>query len=202
MPKLRTLLVVLASFLLTFAFAKSAHATHFRYGNITYTIPDPVNAPTTVRFDVVAAWRAAFTDCTSLNFGDGQINPCTTGLKIGEGVDVLGEQYNVQRYSITHTYPSKAQYEAFFTSCCRISSLSAGQNDTNFRVWAKVDLSNGNTGNAVSAVPPIFQLQTGGTRTIDIPAADPDQTPVTCRFGTPGETSTTPMPPGIPNGNV
>ncbi|MBK8253717.1 MAG: hypothetical protein IPK82_13755 [Polyangiaceae bacterium] len=201
MSKLRTLIVLLASFLVTFAFAKEASATHFRYGNITYTISDPVNAPTTVRFDVVVAWRQAYVDCTSLVFGDGQTNPCTTGSKIGEGVDVLGEQYQVQRYSVTHTYPSKAVYEAYFTSCCRISSLTdVGQHDQSFRVWAKVDLTNGNTGNAVSAVPPIFQLQTGGVRTIDIPAADPDGQAVTCRFGTPGETSTPTMPAPIPGG--
>ena len=205
MSKLKTLFALLASLFVVLFYAREAHASHFRSGNITYTIPDPVNAPQTVRFDVVVGWRYPYSppslpvDCTTLDFGDGTQNPCTIGLNIGEGVDVLGETYRVYRYSVTHTYPSKSVYTAFFTSCCRILTLTVSSSSS-FRVEAQVDLTNGNTGNTVSAVPPIFQLQTGGIRTIDIPAADPDGAPVNCRWATTTESLLTASPPTIPGG--
>ena len=199
MSKLRILFAVLASLCALLISTREAHATHFRYGNITYTVPDPVNAPTTVRFDVVTAWRQAFIGTTTLVFGDGQQNPDTAGAKIGEGTDAANDPYQVQRYSVEHTYPAKSVYTAYFTSCCRISELvNAG--DDSFYVSAIVDLTAGNTGNPVSAVPPIFQLQTGGIRTIAIPGIDPDGAPVHCRFATPAESLATVNPPVIPGG--
>jgi len=71
MSKFKIVIALVASFFL-FLVANDAHATHFRYGNITYTVPDPVNAPTTVRFDVTVAWRQAFVDTVTFVFGDGQ----------------------------------------------------------------------------------------------------------------------------------
>ena len=206
MSKLKVLLALFASFTVAFLFADDARASHFRYGNITYSVPDPVNAPKTVRFDVVAAWRADAVDgtgfsATDLNFGDGQTNGPNEGLTIGQGVDASGLAYKVQRYSVTHTYPAKAVYTAFFTSCCRISTLTVGHDD-NFRIEAVVDLSTGNTGNAVSALPPIFQLQTGGVRTVAVPGIDPDGAPVHCRFGTTAESGLVTSPPPIPSGSV
>ncbi len=205
MSKLKVLVALLASFCVFFLFAEDAHASHFRYGNITYSIPDPVNAPKTVRFDVVSAWRADAVDgtgfaATNLDFGDGgPSNGNNEGLTIGNGVDASGLAYKVQRYSVTHTYPQKAVYTAFFTSCCRISTLTVN-NDDSFRVEAVVDLTTGNTGNAVSALPAIFQLQTGGVRTVQVPGLDPDGVPVHCRFGTPAESGMGVSPAAIPGG--
>ena len=199
MSKLRILFALLASLCALLLYTPDAHATHFRYGNITYSVPDPVSAPTTVRFDVVVAWRQAFVASTTRGFGAGTQNPNTQGFKIGEGVDASNDAYQVQRYTVTHTYPAKSVYTAYFTSCCRISELiNAG--DDSFRVEAIVDLTNGNTGNAVSALPPIFQLQTGGVRTVQIPAIDPDGVPVSCRFATTAESLATTNPPVIPGG--
>src|SRR6185503_2021359 len=102
------------------------------------------------------------------------------------GTDAAGLNYVVMRYVVTHSYPSGGQYTAYFTSCCRLSNLiNAG--DDSFRVEAKVDLSAGNTGNVTAALPAIIQLQTGGVRTIAIPAVDPDGVPLTCRFATNAE---------------
>ena len=164
MSKLRILFALLASLLAVALYTTDAHATHFRYGNITYSVPDPINAPTTVRFDVVTAWRQAFIGSTILVFGDGTQNPSTTGAKIGEGVDVGGDAYQVQRYTVTHTYPAKAVYTASFTDCCRISQLTSdGQHDKDFRVWAVVDLTVGNTGNARYTVSHLhFEYHPGG----------------------------------------
>src|SRR6185503_691136 len=84
MSKLKILFTLVASLATFFLFANEAHATHFRYGNITYTVPDPINAPTTVRFDAIVAWRFDYVDSVVLQFGDGQQLAGTQGTKIGE----------------------------------------------------------------------------------------------------------------------
>ncbi|MFO0755399.1 MAG: MopE-related protein [Byssovorax sp.] len=192
MSKVKHLVALLAA-LCVALFSQRAHATHFRYGNITYSIPDPTH-PLTVRFEVTTAWRAAFVGTSALNFGDGQSNPATQGVEIGSGFDASGLEYKFQRYVISHTYAQVGQYTAFFTDCCRLSNLvNAG--DNSFRVEAKVDIAPGNKGNPITQVPAIIQLQTGGVRTIFIPATDPDGTAVSCRFATTAESLITTIPP-------
>lgn len=202
MSKLKAFLAFVST-VFVLVFTSRAEATHFRYGNIRYTIPDPVSAPLTVRFEVVTAWRAAFTDSATLIFGDGTNNGSAQGVLIGSGFDTAGEEYKVFRFTATHTYPAPGIYVAEFGSCCRISTLTNGA-DESFEVQARVDVTPGNTGNPVSVVPAIVQMQTGGIRTIQIPALDPDGTPVSCRFATPAETGSTntAMPPAIPGGAV
>lgn len=202
MSKFKAFLAFLAT-VFVLVFASRAEATHFRYGNIRYTIPDPDSAPLTVRFEVVTAWRAAFLGTTVLQFGDGGNNGTVQGVIIGAGFDTAGEEYKVLRYTATHTYPAPGIYTATFDSCCRISTLENGA-DESFLVQAKVDVTPGNTGNPVSVVPAIVQLQTGGVRTIQIPAVDPDGTPISCRFATPAETGSTgtAMPPAITGSGV
>ncbi|TKD13217.1 MYXO-CTERM sorting domain-containing protein [Polyangium fumosum] len=201
MSKFKGFLAVLAA-LCVFVFAGRAEATHLRYANITWSIPDPVSAPRTVRFEVTTGWRATFVDSTTLFFGDGTYHATTTGAVIGSGVDAAGLEYKVTRYAATHTYAAAGQYIAYFGSCCRISELVNGADD-NFRVEAKVDLTPGNTGNAVSVVPALIQMQVNGIRTIQIPATDPDGTPVTCRFSNAAEIgdAATVNPPKIPANN-
>jgi MYXO-CTERM domain-containing protein len=199
---MKSFLAVLAA-LWVMVLASQAEASHFRYGNITYTIPDPIQAPRTVRFEVVVAWRKDYPilDSTSLNFGDGNTNPADQGVQIGTGTDASGNEYTVQRYTVTHTYPAPGIYTASFTSCCRLSNLINAA-DNSFLVTAKVDVTPGNRGNPVSVVPAVHQLQVGGVRTIQIPAVDPDGTPVSCRFATTAESSIgTPIPAIPANGN-
>jgi MYXO-CTERM domain-containing protein len=200
MSKLKRFLAVLFALSTVLLASQRAHATHFRYGNISYTIPDP-SAPNTVRFEVNVAWNTAYqpVDSTSLAFGDGTTNPSTVGSLIGSGVDATGHSHNFYRYVVSHTYPASGQYTASFTSCCRLSNLvNAG--DNSFLVQARVDTAPGNTGNPISFLPAIIQLQTGGVRSHFIPAADPDGTPVTCRFATTAESSIVTIP-AIATGN-
>jgi MYXO-CTERM domain-containing protein len=192
MSKLKHALTLL-TVLFTLLVSSKAHATHFRYGNITYTIPDPAS-PTTVRFVVTTAWRSAFIGTTTLDFGDGFQNPDTAGVAFATGVDATGLQYTFQNYVVTHTYAVPGQYIASFFSCCRLSNL-VNAHDDNFQVQARVDTTTGNTGNPISLIPAIIQLQVGGVRSHFIPAVDPDATAVTCRFGTSAESGITTTPP-------
>ncbi|MDC3980911.1 MopE-related protein [Polyangium jinanense] len=196
MSKFKGFLAVLAA-LCVFVFAGRAEATHFRYGNITWSVPDPVSAPRTVRFDVTMAWHVkSFIGSTTLYFGDGGFNPNTQGAFVGSGYDATGDEYHFYRYAATHTYNAPGQYTAYFSDCCRISEL-INAHDENFRVEAKVDLTPGNTANPVSVVPAMIQMQVNGIRTIQIPAVDPDGQPVTCRFSTIPEANPNPIYPAV-----
>ncbi|HRI65794.1 MAG TPA: MopE-related protein [Polyangium sp.] len=205
MSKFKAFLALLTT-VVVLVFSSRAEASHFRYGNIRYTVPDPVSAARTVRFEIVAAWRFDMPDEMRLDFGDGTASGSLTGLFIGDGTDAstpTPEQYKVYRYTATHTYPTAGQYVASFADCCRISTLQNAANQS-FKVEAVVDLTPGNTGNPATVVPAIVQMQTGGLRTILIPAVDPDQTLITCRFATPAETGSTMtvMPPIIAGSGV
>jgi MYXO-CTERM domain-containing protein len=176
-----------------------AEASHFRYGNISWTVPDPVGAPNTVRFTVEVAWRAALTDSTILNFGDGTNNGSVTGTLVGSGTDTLGNAYSVFRYTATHTYAGPGTYVAFFGSCCRVAGLQNGS-DGNFRVESQVALGNGNTAGPVSSSTAIINLQMGGIRTYTFPIVDVDGDPVSCRLATNTEAGINPATPSVPIG--
>lgn len=182
--------------------ARTAHATHFRYGTINYRLPDPAD-PRVVDLEVTVAWRSSYlpVDSTVLAFGDGTTGPATVGVNIGYGFDATGGQYTVYRYTLRHTYPAPGQYVASFTSCCRLSSLiNAG--DRSFTVRAVVDATVGNTSGPIAGTTPFLQLQTGGVRTLLVPARDPDG-PISCRFSTPNETGdATTIHPPIANGQA
>ena len=48
-----TAMVVILSILST---SQQAEASHLRYGNLTWRIPDPINSPRTVEFKLTVAW--------------------------------------------------------------------------------------------------------------------------------------------------
>lgn len=203
MSKIKAFLAFLAT-VFVLVLSSPAEATHFRYGNIRYTIPDP-NSPLTVRFEVVTAWRAEFVGTSTLEFGDGSSNADLQGVEIGSGVDTSAppdNAYKVMRYTATHTYPAPGVYTAFFDGCCRIADpTNINAANDGYRVSAVVDITPGNKGNAVSVVPAIVQMQINGTRTLQIVAVDPDGTPVSCRFATAaemGDELNTIIPPSIP----
>ena len=180
-------LLVPALVVLTLLFRSGlAHASHFRYGSIAWTVPNPVASPLVVRFTVTAAWRSGFIDGTALDFGDGAVNPRTNGVQIGSGTDANGNPYTVMEYSVNHTYAAAGTYTAFFSDCCRVNGLQNGASG-NYRVEAVVDLNPGNTGGPATASLPIIQMQNGGVRSYTFAVTDPDNDPVTCRFPTSAE---------------
>ena len=167
--------------------SRSAEASHFRYGTIAWTVPNPQTAPLAVKFTVTAAWRTAVIGNTVLDFGDGTPNNgMATGVAIGTGTDTLGNSYTVQQYTVTHTYAAAGAYTAFFQSSARVAGLINGAG-ASYRVETKVGLATGNTAGPVSAAPALIQMQVGAVRTYLFPAVDPDGDAVTCRFATSAE---------------
>jgi len=184
-------------------FGAVAEASHFRFGNITWSIPDPVGAPRNVRFVVTHGWAAASVSSVTLNFGDGATHT-NTGPAIGSGTDVAGTRYAVHRFTVDHLYAASAgagPFTVFFASCCRIAGLTNGANG-NFRVETRVSLAPGNTGGPVTSAPAIISLSAGAVRTYLFPVFDPDFDPVSCRFATSTETSFTPPIPSVPTGGA
>ena len=198
---------LLVSFM-TLLMAQEALATHFRYGNITWRIPDPVNAPRTVEFTVTTAWRDNAINSVSLNFGNGS-TATVTQTQIGSGLDAKGTIYDVAQGITTHTYSgSQTEFTAFFRGCCRISTLINAADD-GFRLETKVSLRSGNTGGPVSGVPVIIQFEIGKVNQFVLPTFDPDADPFTCGFAAAGSSNSPgtsgidpgPHPPVIPATN-
>lgn len=181
--------------------ANHAEASHFRYGNISWTVPDPVGAPRTVRFTVEVAWRSTLTDSTTLQFGDGTNNGNVAGTLVGTGTDSLGNAYSVFRYTATHTYATAGTFTAFFTNCCRVAGLQNGS-EGDFRVESVVSLTGGNTAGPVSSATAVVNLQQGGIRTYTFPIVDVDGDPVSCRLATNAEAGINPATPSVPLGGA
>lgn len=184
--KLCSMIVMGVSGLL--AFAMPASATHFRGGSIQWTIPNQT-APSTVKFVVLQAWRADFTECEELNFGDGttSINGCASSRLISSKTDESGLNYKLFQYEVTHTYaPGSRQYTVSFGSCCRISSLVNGA-DKNFRVEAKVVVGSGKRAGPESLMSSINVLEISGLRQFAFSMTGGDLDPVSCRLATDAE---------------
>ncbi|MBL8601847.1 MAG: hypothetical protein JNK72_07985 [Myxococcales bacterium] len=188
-------------FALTLLLAGStAEASHFRFGTITWVVPDPVRAPRTVRFTVTHAWREGAQNSISLNFGDNTTSAATLGTLIGSGGDVANTRYSVYQFTVDKTYTSDGPFTVFFSSCCWISGLQGSP--SSFRVESRVALGGGNTGGPVTTSPAIITLSSGATRTYFIPIFDPDLDPATCRFATANESSITQPIPTVPSGGA
>ena len=192
---------VTLAFVATFV-AQNAEATHFRYGNVTWSLPDPVAAPLTVEFTVTHGWRSSFTSPANLNFGDGASSGAIQGTAIGTGTDGSGEAYTIFQYTVQHTYAAPGSYTAFFSGCCRLSSLiNAG--DDPYRVESVVNLEadGSNTSGPISGIPVIIQMEIGGVRQFVLPVFDPDADPHTCAFSTQAQSGIGGGNPPVFNGN-
>jgi hypothetical protein len=185
------------------------HATHFRFGHITWRR----DAGNTVTFSVRTAWREDEVQPNTpalngefesqISFGDGMLSvlPEIGVNTVVEGTftDLAAERYVVILFTTTHTYASEGPFTAFFESCCRISTLvNAG--DADERVETIVDLRNGKSGSPVASIPPILQMRLGGLQRVPLAIADPDGDPLTTRLAT-FEESLIPIAPQA-GGNV
>jgi hypothetical protein len=176
------LLVVLAIFSL--GLVSPAHATHFRYGNLTWRTVTTDATKRTIEFKVSQAWRASYfgspavgavvTAADVLDFGDGTTSSVDL---VVTSVDAAADNFYGEAI-IEHTYPASTDYTASFTSCCRLSNLSnnAGQP---WYVSTTVNAGSGNN-SPVSTLQPVVNVAAGqATATFQLPAFDPDGDPMT-----------------------
>lgn len=173
------------------------YASHFRGGDINWTVPDPVNAPNTVRFVVTQSWHDTSTDCWNLYDNAAALeipNSCyvdatsdSNHTEIGSGVDAAGNGYKTIQYVTNYTFPSAGVYTVGTPNCCRVSDLQNGA-DQDAYLNTQVVLDGKQKGNPVSAVPPVITFSAGAVRTLTIPMFDPDGDALSCRFATTAET--------------
>ncbi len=179
---------LLALFFLVFVLQSESRATHFRYGNVTWSH----QGNNTVTFHITQAWRRSFAWNTppvvgglpvftgNFFFGDSTSAPMNVSVTAVN----LAENWFYGEATITHTYSGSGPWTAYFGSCCRISTLQ-NNNDGNFRVETLVDLSAANN-SPISTLQPIVNLSTGlAAATFTIPAYDPDGNPIRYYLSTP-----------------
>jgi hypothetical protein len=181
--------VLVLFFVFTFFQTTESKATHFRYGNITWTWV----SGRTVTFHVEQAWRRTYytptptlgnpTNTGNFNFGDG-----TTTVPINLTVTAINttEDWFYGETNITHTYSGVLpSFTAFFSSCCRISSLQQGNNDLDFRVQTLVTFNSPQNNSPVTAMPPIINVQTDQLlANFTVAASDPDGNTLSYRLST------------------
>ena len=161
----------------------TANATHFRYGNISWT--RDVTNPNKVTFKVSQAWRTSYfysgtvpsvgaqiSSQTVLDFGDGKTSNITLTLSSVNTAD----DWMYGDYTVTHTYANyTSNYTASFSNCCRISTLQ-NNHDLNFTVSSVLKgAATPIMYSPVSTENPIVNMPVGQTyATTTLPATDPN----------------------------
>ena len=169
------------------------HATHYRYGNISWS---RVNTSTrTITVTVTQAWRRSFFGAVNVGnvvptgtllFGDGgntPINITVTSLN-------LTDDWFYGSFTTTYTYGGTgSSFTLSYSSNARISTLQNNANG-NFSSQSIVNLVAGNTGSPISSTPPIINLPIGqAAAAFNIPAIDPDGGVLTFGLATVAQTS-------------
>ncbi|XZF14865.1 T9SS type A sorting domain-containing protein [Chitinophagaceae bacterium MMS25-I14] len=182
-PLLRRFRHLLLTVLILFA-ALPGFASHFRYGNITWNrVP---GNPLQIHFKVSQAWRTSFY-ASSLSVGA----VVSTGYTFDPGGGLPTVPINVTvtsvnatedwfygEFNYTATYAANGTYTAFFTNCCRISTLQ-NNHDLEFYVSSTVTVGNSNDA-PVSSLPPFINLPANAAAaTYQLPATDPNGDPLT-----------------------
>ncbi|MES2622143.1 MAG: T9SS type A sorting domain-containing protein [Bacteroidota bacterium] len=194
--------MLFAFWVCVFLFAEESNATHFRYGNVTWTR----GSGNTVTFYITQAWRRSFAWNTTplvggvpvftgnFFFGDSAQAPMNVNVTAVNST----ENWFYGVATVTHTYSGPGPWTAYFGSCCRISSLQ-NNFDGNFKVETLVDLTERNN-SPISTLQPIVNLPTGlSAASFTIPASDPDGDTISFSLSTPGQMGdvTLTQPPGI-----
>ncbi|WP_375417556.1 putative Ig domain-containing protein [uncultured Hymenobacter sp.] len=190
---------LLLGLVLAFGAARPAQAGHFRYGSLTWRTIATDPSKQTVQFKVSQSWRRSFSAFENVTVGSTVL---TDVLDFGDGstadivltvtsVDVAGDSFYGEA-AITHTYAAAGNYRAFFTNCCRLSTLANNANGS----WFVNSLVNAGTGNnsPVSTVAPMVNLATGqNPASFLLPVSDPDGDAVTFALATVADFSGNPF---------
>ena len=189
--------ILLFAFVSVLGAASDAMATHFRYGTITWTTPNPAQPNVIqVRFD--AAWRRSYfsplPNIGSIVSLDGStvgqlevLNLAMTGLVLAP-VDVDGtvtsvnalEDWITTSWTRTITLPAGTTDVVLrFRGCCRISTLLNGNNDRDYSVTSRVTVRNPVNRPPTSASLPVITVPVNQFVNFTVPAFDPDGDPMT-----------------------
>lgn len=165
------------------------HASHFRYGNLSWRRASGATNPLTAEITLTEAWRASSGGLGDIryDFGDGSGDFDSLGATlVAQLTDLAGESYEVWTKTITHTYPSNGVYTVDGQSCCRISSLVNAGSDS-MRLTMIIDLQASNSGAPVTTSSVILQMLNNATNSIALPIADPDGDQFSVRLATSAE---------------
>lgn len=151
-----------------------AHASHLRFGQVTWT---RVGSGNEVSITALEAYRSSFIGSNVDSLGDGN-SFSTAGAKvIATGTDIVGEARTLIRTVVSHTYPDEGPFLVHFTSCCRIFELiNAG--GASIALETMVDLRDGNLGSPVPSIDPIVQFTAGQIDRFHLPISDPRGDPL------------------------
>ncbi len=184
------------SVMLLFLLAGPALASHFRFATISWR-KAPGGNGLAVDITIREGYRAGAQETGGIqySFGDGSGTFDSVGATLeGTATDLAGEQYEVYRKTVRHTYVSEGAYVVTGQSCCRLGTLqNAGPLDA-IRASATIDLRFSNLGSPVANSPVILQMRTEAQNNVAIPIADPDADPFTVRLATSAES----MIPNVP----
>ncbi len=198
--------VLIALFFIA-TFSVNSYATHDRGGSLTWQQA----GGNTIKFTLNTSWRRSYYSplpvvgstvalagglATQFNFGDGTsvnaINATVTSIDAVE--DVI-----TTTWTVSHTYSLVRSYTASFENCCRLSTLTDGNNDTNFRFETTVSVGPPYWNPAVSSLPPVVNLSVGqSAATFRVPAQAKDNQVVEFRASTTAESGLVkPVPTGF-----
>jgi hypothetical protein len=200
------------------ATSTNAYATHFRYGTITWTVPNPVTAPNVVQVSVELAFRRSF------------FSPLpTVGVPVAVGSDVIvvqnvitnaivqqqslvltptsinpSEDWFVGTMTFTVAFPvtsTPTAYKVSYSQCCRISTLNDNNHDQNYIVWTQFTLdthtANPNHPPVASSIP-IIRMGVNRPFSFRLPATDADGDPITYRLAATTESGLVAIKPAEP----
>ena len=172
--------VALLCLLVGLGAAGPVRAGHFRYGSLTWSNVASDPSHLTEQFKVSQSWRRSFSAFANVTVGS---TVTTDVLDFGDGtstdihltvtsVDLAGDSFYGEA-TISHAYAAAGNFRAFFTNCCRLSTLSNNASGS----WYVNSLVNaGSTNNSpVSTVAPVVNLAVGQmAATFRLPVNDPD----------------------------
>lgn len=174
--------------------APSAQATHFRYGNISWTPVGSDPSGRTIQFRVSVGYRTSFgysvpiavgaviSNFDTFDFGDGTSAPLNFTVTSVNGP----EDFFYAEAVVTRIYTSNGNFVAYYDGCCRISTLENNA-DEDYYVGTTVTVGNNNRA-PVATLTPIVNLAAGLTAaTFQIPASDPDGDGITFSLATSGD---------------
>src|SRR6266508_656707 len=179
--------------------ATEAFASHLRGTTISWA---PTGVANQVRFTIKYAERGGSrvigsAVSISFSFGDG-----TSGTATGAVTSVnVADDWFLADLSVTHTYSGPGPYTAFYNSCCRISTLKLGHDQT-LQMQTTVYPQSGNS-SAVASMPPVVTVPIQTTTGFVVSASDINRDTLRYRLATTQEmfnsapNSAIGQPPGL-----